>query len=200
MLTDTTEIHDMYSEVSGALAFDVGANGGQVSNLLAENFETVIACEPSDEPYAYLVEHGAPNVRPLHVAVSAKAGKLLLQEREMSASTGYLFTGDTLPEWGAVVAHHTVVGTTLDQLTEAYGYPAFVKIDTEGHECLVMRGGRETFRYAAEQFVIEIHSRDNGEEAQHLLKLWYREFRIVRHEQHLEKSDAWHDHYWLVNA
>jgi FkbM family methyltransferase len=197
-LTDTREIHDLYPTFQGELAFDVGANGGHLANVFARLFTTVIACEPSDEPYNYLVSHAAANVKALNVAVTSHDGPLALQQREMSEQRGYLFTGNSLREWGNLVAEVEVEGVTLDTLTATYGTPDFVKIDTEGHEALVVRGGTDTFA-TRPAFLIEIHSVDNGNEIAGLLTDWGLPFREVRHESHEVGTDAWLSHYWITS-
>lgn len=197
-LTDTREIHDLYPQLHGELAFDVGANGGHVANILAQRFTSVVACEPSDEPYRYLVGHAVENVKPLNVAVSSHDGPLALQQREMSEQRGYLFTGNTLREWGNLVAEVEVEGVTLDTLTDTYGTPDFVKVDTEGHEVLVVRGGKRTFA-SRPQFLIEIHSVDAGAEIAGTLTGWDLAFREVRHEGRKAGSPGWLNHYWFVS-
>lgn len=197
-LTDTREIHDLYPRLHGELAFDVGANGGHVANILARQFTQVIALEPSDGPYEYLVEHAAPNVTPLNMAVSAFDGPLALQQREMSDQRGYLFTGNTLREWGNLVAEVEVEGVTLDSLSETYGNPDFVKIDTEGHEVQVMRGGVATFESRPE-FLIEIHSAEASWEICGTLTAWGLPFREVRHEGRKAGSMGWLNHFWLTS-
>ncbi len=195
MLTDTSEIHDLYETFSGGLAIDVGASGGRVANILADNFDRVIACEPSHQPFKLMAGNVARNVVPLEVAVSDETGRIKLTYRAMSEGRGYLFTGDSLPEWGHSTGEVEVASVTLDDLSESYGYPDFVKIDTEGHEVQVVLGGKQTFGRRP-QFVIEIHSEDNGE----FVRRKIAGHRVVRHEKHEVDSFNWKNHYWIVST
>ena len=196
--TDTVEIHDLYASFSGALAFDIGANAGQVAAEIAPSFRKVVACEPSEEPYRRLEADCRFNVVALRVAVSDHDGTVTLQRRDMTSRTGYLFTGDSLPEWGGLVCNQNVECRTLDSLTAEYGQPDFVKIDTEGHELHVLEAGVATFTEHPD-FLVEIHSEGNGETA----AVWLRSLgltpRVVRHEQHEPGSHNWRNHYWLVS-
>lgn len=198
-LTDTTEIHDLYPTYTGKIAFDIGANVGATAFIFAQNFETVIACEPGPRPYAYMEERSVGNVKPLNVAVSDHDGYVVLQERGMSGRTGFLFTGDSLPEWGDFVKEHTVEAVTLDTLADTYGMPDFVKIDTEGHELKIVEGGPHVWE-AKPEFLIEIHSEDNGFLVKALLTDFGYEPRTVRHAAHPPDSYSWKNHYWLVST
>lgn len=196
--SDTPEIHDLYETFSGTLAFDIGANAGQVTRIFAENFGRVVAVEPSRIPFDHLLANAAENVDKLQLAVSDVNGEIVLHRREMSKDTEYLFTGYTLPEWGAEVSAETVPAVRMDTLAALYDRPDFVKIDTEGHEVAVVRGGLEVFAKRPE-FLIEIHSERNGEEVAAMLDASGCDYRIVRHEAHQNDPYRWANHYWLVS-
>lgn len=197
VFTDTGEIHDLYGTFSGTQAWDIGANAGQTANLFADSFETVVACEPSIEPFKYLVEHAKPNVTCLNVAVSAEPGEILLTRREMTDETGYLFTGDSLPEWGDAVEQVAVAATTLRSLARHYGRPDFIKIDTEGHEWKIIQPAADLFRGIP--FLIEIHSQANGSLIRDHFDWHDVAYRVVRHASHPHGSLRWESHYWVVN-
>ncbi len=197
MLTDTSEIHDLYETFSGGLAFDVGASGGTVANIFAEHFDQVVACEPSPEPFELMAKNVAGNVIPLEVAVSDVTGPVEFEWRQMSEGRGYYFSGVPLPLWGRETRKAIADAVTLDSLSERYGRPDLVKIDTEGHEVRVVSGGVETFvnRWFTLEFVIEVHSEAAGVELAGLLP----PFRVVRHEAYEPGSPDWCSHYWMVS-
>jgi hypothetical protein len=47
---------------------------------------------------------------------------------------------------------------TIDELTAEFGVPTHIKIDVEGHEAAVVRGGRETLRRYSPQLFLELHN------------------------------------------
>ncbi len=180
------------------LAFDVGANGGMVARQLAPRFFNVVACEPAVESYERLVTDLPENVTALQVAVSAHDGEVTLRETSLTESLGELFTDDTL-SWGQHVGLRTVKSRTLDSLSNAYGYPDFIKIDTEGHEVEIMEGGPETFKRKP-RFVIECHSREKGNEVQRILREWdCWPFEIEYHNAYREHQPQRLEHYWVTS-
>jgi FkbM family methyltransferase len=121
----------------GALAFDVGANVGDVTSLLLDLGARVIAVEPNPE-LASLVS------RRFRVATEAVAlgacegGAQLHLGRDHGHST-------LSSEWAALndsrfVDSIPVPVTTLDVLIERHSRPEFVKLDVEGYEAEVLAG------------------------------------------------------------
>ena len=49
-----------------------------------------------------------------------------------------------------------VASVTIDELAQRYGMPAFVMIDVEGAECMVLQGGAHVLRSGAD-FAVEVH-------------------------------------------
>ncbi len=194
--SDAQSIWAVLQEASGTLAFDIGANGGLVACSLAERFETVIACEPAVESYAHLVETASPNVTPLNVAVSAQAGTITLRETALTGILGELFTGDSLP-WGDHVGYREVAACTLDGLAVIYGTPDFIKVDTEGHESQVLAGGMGVLA-THPNFVIEIHSQENGAAVRHALNAVNLPYDMHHHNAYRTDSAWRRHHYWLV--
>jgi hypothetical protein len=83
-------------------------------------------------------------------------------------------------------------------LTDVYGQPDFVKIDTEGHEVQVLDGGLETFAQGPE-FLIEVHSRAKGDAVYMILRKLGLEFEVMRHRSSPIPGSNWYDHYWFLS-
>jgi FkbM family methyltransferase len=146
----------------GALAFDVGANIGQASRLLAPYFDRVVAFEPADESFAVLVTEHPDNVIPLPLAVSDGPPMVVLDVADQAIETGQLVSRagcDGHPEWGRVVTTREVPATTIDHWAGRLGQlPALVKVDTEGHEPGVLDGAEHTIGLRFTSWFIEVHA------------------------------------------
>jgi hypothetical protein len=114
---------------------------------------------------------------------------------------GELVTGDWEEVWGPGSETRTVPCTTLDTLAGQYGYPDFVKIDTEGHESLIIDGAHKVFSRHP-KFIIEIHDLQWGEQIGDYfdeIRLRYDVIRHVSYVDNLDGSKNYHNHYWMVN-
>jgi FkbM family methyltransferase len=129
---------DVLRTARGKVAFDIGANIGQSTRVLAENFDLVVALEPCQESFTILRSETPDNVLCVPLACTSKRGPVTLYETNQ-IETGQLTSGPYL-DMGPVHGERTVLGVTLDGLAFAYGPPDFVKIDTEGHEVEVLKG------------------------------------------------------------
>lgn len=194
-------------ERSGRLAFDVGGNTGTLAARLAERFERVMSFEPADESYVTLHETASaiPNLTALQVAVSDHDGDLELAVQGTSIRTGQLTSPDNvIPEtqdalyWGPIVTRRTVRCRTLDSLADEHGMPDFVKIDVEGHDAHVVRGGLGMFK-TRPAFYIEIHSVDLGREVLEMLEPISGEIRRVGHPGYSSDHLGYENHYWLIS-
>lgn len=196
--SDAASVWEILQSATGHLAFDIGANGGLVSTVLAANFEQVIAVEPATESFAQLVATAPPNVRPLNVACSAVPGTITLRETALTSTMGELFTGESLP-WGAHVGYRDVEAVTVDDLAATYGTPDFIKVDTEGHESEVMVGAMDTLA-THPRFVIEVHSQGNGAAVRHALNAVNLPYEMHHHNAYRTDSPWRQHHYWLVSG
>jgi FkbM family methyltransferase len=197
---DSPAVTKLYSTFSGSLAFEVGANRGWLANVWAEQFEHVVACEPHPGSYGRLVEEAAPNVTPLNLAVSDHSGKLTLECHENTEAHGQLYSEPyDLIGRQPTIGQMTVECITLDDLTDTYGQPDFVKIDTEGHEVRIMDGGLETF-VRGPQFLIEIHSKINGDAIYMILRKLGLDFTTLHHRSLRVPESNWYDHYWFSST
>lgn len=197
--TDTAVVNGMMVNASGKLAFDIGANGGYVAKLFARCFDQVVACEPCIESYEHMIPRcPIPNLTTLNVAVSDHVGTVTLGVKAFTETIGELFTGDSLEEWGPDIDKREVHCTTLDELAKEYGYPDFVKIDTEGHEALIIDGGYNVF-YQHPKFIIEVHAEAWGKHIQDTFDTMGVGYRIIRHNLYPVGEYNYLNHYWMVD-
>ena len=141
----------------GDLAFDIGANRGDYTDVLLVLGARVVAVEPNPRlargvasRYPVVVEQvavgAAPGVFPLHLGNDPEHSTLS-QEWLVRAPTSGRWSGDTV----------NVEVVTLARLIERHGRPDFVKIDVEGYEAEVLRGCAEmpralSFEYQCSHF------------------------------------------------
>jgi FkbM family methyltransferase len=168
--SDPPAIWNLYSTIHGDLGFDIGANGGMTVMLLSPNFDRLVAYEPAVESWSVLNEC-PDNCEAVLAAVSDTVGEIELDERAVTRSMGELTTGNSMPnQWGDYIGVRQVRSVTIDSEAERVGDPDFIKVDTEGHEAHIIRGGIETIRRADPRLLIEVHSEENGDEIIDLLK------------------------------
>src|ERR1700682_2177624 len=51
-----------------------------------------------------------------------------------------------------------VPAVSIDKIAAEYGVPTHIKIDVEGHDAAVLRGGRETLARFSPKLFLELHS------------------------------------------
>ena len=116
---------------AGALAFDIGASVGQVSEALLRAGARVVAVEPQPDTLAELRARcgGHPRLTVLPAAVGAAPGVATLYLRPHHAASSLR------RDWlRPVVGELDVPMVTLAALIERYGAPAYCKVDVEGAE------------------------------------------------------------------
>lgn len=193
--TDPHVVWDHYGDYSGRLAFDVGANIGQVAKLIAPRFESVVSFEPCAESYAILAAEAPANVTALPWAVSNVDGPITLYEAHESIQTGQLVSSEGL-YWGPLEGERRVEAFTLDTLTELHGVPDFIKVDTEGHELQVIEGAMGTLA-SHPTLLIEVHHAAAGKAILAILDdLGGYDVSVVGHEGRPE-SLAVENHWWI---
>lgn len=143
---------------SGAVLWDVGANIGIFALLAAENpnVAKVVATEPAFFNYASLVRNT------IHNRLTDKVMALPVGLGEESAALPFnlqsLKSGGSLHGFGALfafkdgssdpAASYTCLCYRLDDLAAMPGlpFPTHIKIDIDGHEAAVLRGGETVLR------------------------------------------------------
>jgi len=135
---------------AGQCAIDIGANVGKISQALLDCVGPtgqVHAFEPNSELVAkHLSRIKVANFHIHRQAVSSGVGTatLFVDRRDDMAVASSLRVLDDLHEAGKV-APVSVDTTTLDSFVQQNNLrPAFIKIDVEGHEIDVFRGGVQT--------------------------------------------------------
>lgn len=147
-------------------AVDVGAHVGLLSRKLAERFAAVLAFEPHPETFACLQANtkAFPRVKARQVALGARSGVCLV-DPAAKANTGdrRLLTdpeaalleapGQEPPAPDDVIRQSRVSLLTLDSLK----LPALglLKIDVQGYELAVLKGGLETLRRCRPVCIVE---------------------------------------------
>lgn len=117
------------------LAFDVGANIGNRTEILLSLGARVVAFEPQPICAREIAAHRSDRLIVIQKAVGSAEGtaKLFLK-----SSTGQ---ASLLSEWqGANSGTQNVEITTLDKSIEQFGVPTFCKIDIEGFEPDALEG------------------------------------------------------------
>lgn len=161
----------------GDTVYDIGANIGLYTRIMLQWFDAVgvIAIEPMNENYELLVENirlgGAQNcVRPFKCALGDSPGEEALQIDDMNSgqavldrvSGGQASTGRAA--FGLPPRTEKVRVALLDDLVAQEGLPkpGFIKIDVEGAEAMVIRGGMITLRTHRPRLAIALHGPDKA--------------------------------------
>lgn len=192
--TDPPAIWHLLENYEGVMAYDIGANIGQVARLLAPHFGNVEAFEPCLEAFDILTAETPANVCCHAVAVSSLDGEVTLTESEYSIASGQLTTGRGL-NWGREVGQRAVPCVMLDTLIGTLEVPDFVKVDTEGHEVDVISGGSRLWAAFRPKLLIEVHDRENELMLRAMLEGFYRIDRIEH--DYLVDNPMGQDHFWL---
>jgi FkbM family methyltransferase len=146
------------------VALDCGAHVGTWTRILAEQFIHVWAIEPAADCYACLVENtkGMEGVFLLNAALGEQEGyATLCDDITRPGNTGSRYT---LPSFGAVGAEgapgQPVKVITIDSL--GFGTIDFVKIDVEGNELAVLKGGHNSFLKFKPTIIMEVKDLGRG--------------------------------------
>jgi len=145
--------------------FDVGANLGLYSFSFSANADRgkVVAFEP-DAINASLFEKTLAQCPSRDIvlerkAVSATAGTATFLLDNMSGATGTLCLDEaTFSErhYGGTALRATVETTTIDEASDRFFSPDFIKIDVEGAEMDVLKGARRTLVTARPIVLVEV--------------------------------------------
>jgi FkbM family methyltransferase len=170
----------------GQQAIDIGANYGLFTLSMAKvvgSTGCIWAFEPASSTAAFLADSLALN----------GFSQVTLDQRALSARAGtaQLFLNDNselneiVRDGGTQVAGttETVTLVTLDGAQEQYGWSGieFVKIDAEGEEAAIIRGGRDFFRTQSPlvQYEVKAGSVIHHELIQAFADIGYASYRLV---------------------
>jgi FkbM family methyltransferase len=134
--------------------FDVGANEGQYTDALLQQFPTafVHAFEPHPVNYSRILQRAFPSdrVKCQNLALGDAKGSLTLYDHagNVGSSHASVYEASITEFHEDSAAATTVEVETLDNVTmkEGIGYIDFLKIDTEGHELAVLSGASRLLR------------------------------------------------------
>ena len=154
--------HPEFVARSGWTVFDVGANIGVFTVLLARRGATVFSFEPNPNSYSRLSRNVTANKLSDRVRIFPTA---LGDERGMGSLhvvKGGTTGGVVTPVNGKTPASGVAVRiATLDEITSTLPSLSIdlLKIDAEGAEVAILRGGEQTLDHV-QRIIVEYHSRD----------------------------------------
>ena len=151
----------------GNVVLDIGANFGVFTKLFSELVGvdgSVMAFEPTPETFRTLSAGvnrlGLRNVKTFNKAVSDGVGTVTMQVPQYANAKGdNLYESHIVNSNASELSNSFRVQTvTIDslQLSEV----DFIKIDVEGHELQVVRGGAETIKRFRPTLMVEVTSPD----------------------------------------
>src|SRR2546426_163647 len=142
---------------------DVGASVGMNSLHYSTKADEVVAFEPQKRVFQILTknikENGVDNIRAYPIALGEKQSRAkLVHFNPWHDGENYLeHTGEEIV--GDDFEKELVRMATLDSFSEKFGAVHFVKIDVEGYELNVLRGGRRLLRTQKPAVQLEISRR-----------------------------------------
>jgi FkbM family methyltransferase len=146
----------------GTVFYDIGAHIGVFSLIAARNLGShgsVFVFEPDPSNVRRIKEHASRNqldaIRIIPKALCSTVGHQCFQRASVqSCMNRGVLAGDNSAIGESTIEVET---TTLDAIGQEYALPNLIKIDVEGSEAAVLRGGEEIFRLAKPLLVCEIH-------------------------------------------
>lgn len=144
------------------IAFDIGANRGIYSKVLAQKFCHVYAFEPFETNIATILQdtQDIPNLTVVGAAISRKTGPVRLYINE-SNSGGHSISPKIAKaeKYGHRKNNHIEVdGITIDDFCKMHGvWPGFIKMDIEGAENFVWDGAGVLLEQIRPRIVLETH-------------------------------------------
>jgi FkbM family methyltransferase len=157
----TAELDAFKRLAAGRSAFlDIGAAAGLfAAAFCAFTGKSAYAFEPSPKNFARMQALIAVNpefeIAPFNLALGATAGA-----QPVNASHGAQFRGVAEGDTGGASSAEgeTMTVEALDGFLSAHGLtPDFAKIDVEGMELEVLRGGADTFTNSIDALLLEVH-------------------------------------------
>ncbi len=165
------KIHEMpYRE---GKAFDIGANIGDYSRILASKFSKVYAFEPHPDNVQRIKDNTFFNIIIEEMAISNFTGTCKLYTQPNALHTGHSISEKTLPQpnWQLNKERFLEVPCiTIDDFCHQHNIiPLFIKMDIEGGEDTAWEGAIKTLRENNVTIALEIH---NGVDVGKLEKLF----------------------------
>ena len=169
------------------LVLDVGANSGQYATRLRSDGYSgkIISFEPLPDAYVELAAAAAddPLWETRELALGAEAGRAVLNVSENSYSSSFLPitpTAEAAAPEAAYVGAREVERTTLNSIDIPMHEPVLLKIDVQGVEPDVIRGGSRVLpRIAAVEAELSLVPLYEGQQLAHGVCMLLREFGFV---------------------
>jgi FkbM family methyltransferase len=133
-------------------AYDIGAHVGLWSRVLATHFQEVEAFEPVEE-FAECFELNAPGVSLHRVSLGNLNGHSLITVVPRNSGNSHVGVPRTSTSKGGG-ASYRVPMRRLENI-EGLSPPDFIKIDVEGYEPEVLRGGEQIIRRHEPVMIVE---------------------------------------------
>lgn len=163
-------LRPILADLKECSALDIGANIGNHTIYLSDYFSAVFSFEPDPDVYDLLSFNlkRIGNCFPSNIGLGDEAGDFVLFENKENAGASSM-----KHEYAPGSERVTVKVKRLDDLKGGFGRVSFMKIDVEGFEPNVLRGGLELI--ASEQPIIVLEQAescfvDGSTEAIELLK------------------------------
>jgi FkbM family methyltransferase len=142
----------------GMLLFDIGAHYGIFSLAAVHAGGKAVAVEPSPVAAHMIsvqaaINGCAENIQVVRAAVSSEVGIMGLLSSGVF-SDGYFRVASNRPKSELI----QTPALTIDELTQRFGPPTHIKIDVEGHETSVLRGGGVTLARHSPLLFLEVHN------------------------------------------
>lgn len=197
----------LWQGFKGSTGWDVGANCGQSIMEMAFDFTRIVSFEPSPDSFAtakaLVAQHHINHAEVLNIALSDHDGFVALAyPAQEQRETGQLCTPGTKgmewePEDWSLVDHVHVPCRRADTVAAEQGTPDFIKVDTEGHELLVLHGALWLISEGKTDFLVEFHTPGNFSGCQEILEGNDYLVEVVRHPHYAPYSAMWSQHGWL---
>lgn len=149
---------EMRNWTSSDIVFDVGANDGRTALRLMRHLPVpprIFSFEPVSSTYRVLVERTGsyPNIRCFQLALGAETGAKPIYLNAISAMNSV--DPGSNPDWGRQESTESVQMTTLDRMVRELGIGRIhlLKIDVEGHDLEVLRGGEDALGTGKVDFI-----------------------------------------------
>lgn len=183
-------IKNRLSPEARPVLFDVGANIGNYTKLLAEHFPDgeIFAFEPSPETFRALRENCPPSVRPFNLGFGERAGKTTLYTNKSNRTIASVYPRKLSGKHALGETEEITMGT-IDNFCERENISKIdlLKLDVEGHELQCLRGAQRMLSENKIRFIqfefggCNVDSRTFFRDFYELLSEKYKIYRIMQH-------------------
>jgi FkbM family methyltransferase len=146
-----------FHDLQIATVIDIGANQGQFSITMSELLPDakILAFEPLPDCFATLQQkmQGVSNFTGFNVALGDSSGRLTFEQNIFSPSSSFLPMSSVHKKLFPYADSSEEVSVKVELLDDFYDQlkiiePLFIKVDVQGYEDKVLRGGSKIFQQA----------------------------------------------------